>query len=148
MAVHALDFAGIMSEILTFVGLIIGALLYMVGLSVRGISGRWTRSTAVIAASSTAASSMAASSTAASGPATVIRWFDSDGDVHECPADTHETQHLVAGDDVRVWFRNRRPEKCRTHDPDLDGKGLRLIGLVLLGIGVLAGVAGIVLMFL
>ncbi|TFD28900.1 DUF3592 domain-containing protein [Cryobacterium lyxosi] len=132
-----------MSEILTFVGLIIGALLYMVGLSVRGISGRWTRSTAVIAASSTAASS-----TAASGPATVIRWFDNDGDVHECPADTHETQHLVAGDDVRVWFRDRRPEKCRTHDPDLDGKGLRLIGLVLLGIGVLAGVAGIVLMFL
>ena len=132
-----------MSEILTFVGLIIGALLYMVGLSVRGISGRWTRSTAVIAASRTSASS-----TAASGPATVIRWFDSDGDVHECPADTHETQHLVAGDDVRVWFRDRRPEKCRTHDPDLDGKGLRLIGLVLLGIGVLAGVTGIVLMFL
>ncbi|WP_241984364.1 DUF3592 domain-containing protein [Cryobacterium sp. Hb1] len=143
MAVHALDFAGIMSEILTFVGLIIGALLYLVGLSVRGISGRWTRSTAVIAASRTAASS-----TAASGPATVIRWFDNDGDVHECPADTHETQHLVAGDDVRVWFRDRRPEKCRTHDPDLDGKGLRLIGLVLLGIGVLAGVTGIVLMFL
>ncbi|TFD69327.1 DUF3592 domain-containing protein [Cryobacterium sp. Hb1] len=132
-----------MSEILTFVGLIIGALLYLVGLSVRGISGRWTRSTAVIAASRTAASS-----TAASGPATVIRWFDNDGDVHECPADTHETQHLVAGDDVRVWFRDRRPEKCRTHDPDLDGKGLRLIGLVLLGIGVLAGVTGIVLMFL
>ncbi len=140
---HALDFAGIMSEILTFVGLIIGALLYLVGLSVRGISGRWTRSTAVIAASRTAASR-----TAASGPATVIRWFDNDGDVHECPADTHETQHLVPGDDVRVWFRNSWPEKCRTHDPDLDGKGLRLIGLVLLGIGVLAGVAGIVLMFL
>ncbi|WP_233197894.1 DUF3592 domain-containing protein [Cryobacterium sp. Y57] len=143
MTVHALDFAGIMSEILTFVGLIIGALLYLVGLSVRGISGRWTRSTAVIAASRTAASR-----TAASGPATVIRWFDNDGDVHECPADTHETQHLVPGDDVRVWFRNSWPEKCRTHDPDLDGKGLRLIGLVLLGIGVLAGVAGIVLMFL
>ncbi len=130
---HALDFAGIISEILTLVGLIIGAVLYIIGLSVRGISGRWTRTTAVIAAS---------------GPATVIRWFDNDGDVHECPADTHETQNLVEGDDVRVWFRNRRPEKCRTHDPDLDGKGLRLIGLVLLGIGVLAGIAGIVLMFL
>ena len=129
---HALDFVGIMSEILTLVGLIIGALLYIVGLSVRGISGRWTRTTAVIAAS---------------GSATVIRWFDDDGDVHECPADTHETHHLVPGADVRVWFRNRYPERCRTHDPELDGKGLRLIGLVLLGIGVLAGVTGIVLMF-
>ncbi|WP_241990852.1 DUF3592 domain-containing protein [Cryobacterium gelidum] len=133
MPVNALDFIGIISEILTLVGLIIGTTLYIVGLSVRGISGRWTRTSAVIAAS---------------GAATVIRWFDDLGDVHECPADTHETHHLVPGDDVRVWFRNRHPERCRTHDPDLDGKGLRLIGLVLLGIGVVAGVAGIVLMFL
>lgn len=130
---NALDFIGIISEILTLVGLIIGTTLYIVGLSVRGISGRWTRTSAVIAAS---------------GAATVIRWFDDLGDVHECPADTHETHHLVPGDDVCVWFRNRHPERCRTHDPDLDGKGLRLIGLVLLGIGVVAGVAGIVLMFL
>ncbi|TFD64355.1 DUF3592 domain-containing protein [Cryobacterium ruanii] len=134
----ALDFAGIISEILSFVGLIIGLILYFVGLSVRGIGGRWTRTTAVIASSGTAES----------GPTTVIRWFDSDGDVHECPAETHETHHLVAGDDVRVWFRNRYPERCRTHDPDLDGKGLRLTGLVLLGIGVVAAVAGIALMFL
>ena len=133
MPVNALDFLGIISEILTLVGLIIGTTLYIVGLSVRGISGRWSRTSAVIAAS---------------GAATVIRWFDDLGDVHECPADTHETHHLVPGDDVRVWFRNRHPERCRTHDPDLDGKGLRLIGLVLLGIGVVAGVAGIVLMFL
>ena len=133
MPVNAHDFIGIISEILTLVGLIIGTTLYIVGLSVRGISGRWTRTSAVIAAS---------------GPATVIRWFDDLGDVHECPADTHETHHLVPGDDVRVWFRNRYPERCRTHDPDLDGKGLRLIGLVLLGIGVVAGVTGIVLMFL
>ena len=133
MPVNALDFIGIISEILTLVGLIIGTTLYIVGLSVRGISGRWTRTSAVIAAS---------------GAATVIRWFDDLGDVHECPADTHETHHLVPGDDVCVWFRNRHPERCRTHDPDLDGKGLRLIGLVLLGIGVVAGVAGIVLMFL
>jgi hypothetical protein len=132
VAVNALDLAGILSEILTLVGLIVGAILFIVGLSVRGISGRWTRTTAVIAASESA---------------TVIRWFDGDGDVHECPADTHETHHLAPGDDVRVWFRRRNPERCRTHDPDLDGKGLRLIGLVLTAIGVLAGITGIVLMF-
>lgn len=130
---HVLDFVGILSEILTVVGLLIGALLYIVGIAVRGISGRWTRTNAVIAAF---------------GPATVIRWFDDFGDVHERPADTHETHHLVPGDDVRVWFRNRQPERCRTHDPELDGKALRLTGLVLLAIGALAGVVGLVLMFL
>ncbi len=130
---QALEFAGILSEILTFVGLIIGAILYVIGLSVRGISGRFTRTTAVIASA---------------GTTTVIRWFDNDGDVHECPSNTPETHHLVAGDDVRVWFRNRHPERCRTHDPELDGKGLRLTGLVLLALGVVAAVVGIVLMFL
>ena len=133
VAVHALDFVGILSEILTFVGLIVGATLYLVGLSVRGISGRFTRTSAVIALSK---------------QKTVIRWFDGDGDVHECPADTHETHHLVPGDDVRVWFRTRQPERCRTHDPDLDGKGLRLTGLVLLALGIVAAVVGVVLMFL
>ena len=89
MPVNALDFIGIISEILTLVGLIIGTTLYIVGLSVRGISGRWTRTSAVIAAS---------------GAATVIRWFDDLGDVHECPADTHDKaagavvlHHMIQG---------------------------------------------------
>ena len=132
VAVQALEFVGILSEILTFVGLIIGAILYLVGLSVRGISGRFTRTNAVIALSS---------------QKTVIRWFDNEGEVHECPADTHESHQLVPGDDVRVWFRTRQPERCRTHDPALDGKGLRLTGLVLLALGVAAAIVGIVLMF-
>ena len=84
---------------------------------------------------------------ASSGSATVIRWFDDVGEVHEAPATTHEAHHLVAGDDVRVWFHSRKPSHCRTHDPALDGKALRLTGLILLGTGVAAAVLGFVLMF-
>ncbi|MBG6212718.1 MAG: sortase [Cryobacterium sp.] len=127
------SFVGILSEILTLVGLIIGGILFVIGLAVRGISGHWVKTDAVIAASATG---------------TVIRWFDDLGDVHECPAATQETHQLAPGSDVVLWFRRRTPDRCRTHDPDLDGKGLRLTGLVLLGLGVVAGIIGIALMFL
>ena len=128
-----LDFAGIISEILTLIGLFVGGALYTVGLSVRGISGRWVRTDAVIAAAL---------------PTHVIRWYDHEGDVHERPADTEETHKLEPGEDVHVWFRKRSPDRCRTHNPDLDGKAFRVIGLILLGIGVVAAVLGIVVMFL
>lgn len=128
-----LEFAGIISEILTLIGFLVGGALYVAGLSVRGISGRWMRTDAVIAAAL---------------PTHVVRWYDHEGDVHERPADTHETHQLEPGDDVLVWFRRRAPERCRTHDPALDGKALRVVGLVLLGIGLVAAVLGIVIMFL
>ena len=124
--------AALISEILTWVGLIAGTPIFIAGLAVRGISRRWVPTDGVIASS---------------GSATVIRWFDGFGDVHEAPGTTHETHQLVPGDDVRVWFHSRKPSRCRTYDPALDGKALRLTGLILLGIGVAAALLGLVLMF-
>ena len=84
---------------------------------------------------------------ASSRAGTVIRWFDRDGEVHECPANTHETHGLAPGDDVPVWFSLRTPSRCRTHTPEVEGRALRLTGLILLGIGAASGVLGIVLLF-
>ena len=124
---------GLLSEVLTLVGLLVGAVLFVAGLAVRDLRGRWVRTEGVIA-------------TAGAGP--VIRWFDGTGEVHESPATTHETVRLAPGDDVAVWFRSRSPWRCRTHAPDHDGKALRLTGLVLLATGAAAAVLGIVLMLL
>jgi hypothetical protein len=68
--------------------------------------------------------------------------------VHEAPADAAETRDLAAGSDVRVWFSARTPWRVRTHAPELDGRALRITGLVLIGIGAVAGIAGIALLFL
>ena len=121
-----------LSEIFTIVGLLVGVPLYIVGLSVRGFGGRWVQTDGVVAAT-------------ASG--SVIRWFDSTGEVQEARADSHETVHLQPGDDVTVRFNARSPERCRTHSPDHDGKALRLTGLILTGIGVGSAILGIVLLF-
>ena len=130
MDTHSLT--SLISEVLSLVGLVLGVTLYLAGAFVRGIKGRWIPADGVIAAS---------------GPGTVIRWFDQDGDVHECPATTHETHHLSPGQDVPLWFNSRTPSHCRTHAPEIEGKGLRLTGLILLGTGLAAAVLGFVLMF-
>lgn len=155
MDAHAV--VSLLSEVLAWVGLPLGAALYIAGLSVRGFGWRWVHTDAVIAAHPPARAATrpaaqplgqpAAASASASPPVHIVRWFDRHGDVHEMPADTEETHALAPGDDVSVWFNSRRPENCRTHSPELDGKGLRLIGLVLLGTGFVATVLGFVLMF-
>ena len=130
MDVH--DIAGLLSEVLTIVGLLVGGGLFLTGLAVRDLRGRWVRTEGVIAGA---------------GPGSVIRWFDDTGEVHESPATTHETAGLMPGDDVPVWFRPRSPSRCRTHTPDHDGRALRLTGLVLLGTGIVAAIVGFVLLF-
>ena len=128
----ALSLVSLLSEVLTLVGLVVGGVLFAAGLVVRGVKGRWMQTDGVIASSSAG---------------TVIRWFDRDGDVHECPANTHETHRLAPGEDVPVWFNLRTPSRCRTHTPEAEGRALRLTGLILLGIGAASGVLGIVLLF-
>jgi len=125
--------AGIISEILTLVGLVAGIPLLTTGLVVRSISRRWVKTDGVIAVSK-------------SGP--VIRWFDDDGEVHAGLQNTHESEHLAPGDDIVVWFLPRSPERCRTDDPSHDGRAFRLTGVILVAVGVVSAIVGFVLMFL
>jgi hypothetical protein len=126
------DIVSMLSEIFTIVGLLAGIPLYIAGLSMRGFGGRWVQTDGVIAQT-------------ARGP--VIRWFDTDGEVHEALADSEEATGLDTGDDIPVWFRPHTPSRGRTHPPDHDGKALRLTGLILIGVGVGSAIFGIVLLF-
>ncbi|MBF4623700.1 sortase [Clavibacter sp. VKM Ac-2872] len=131
--------ASLIIEFLTWIALVPGVLLYVAGLSVRVLGRRWTATEGLVADGPVG--------DAGTAPR-VVRWFDDEGDVHEAPADSPETHDLPAGSDVRVWFSPRAPWRVRTHAPELDGRALRVTGLVLTGIGGLAAVAGIALLFL
>ena len=131
--------ASLIIEFLTWIALVPGILLYVAGVSVRVLGRRWTATEGLVADGS--AGGDGASSR-------VLRWFDHEGDVHEAEADAPETRDLPVGSDVRVWFSPRAPWRVRTHAPELDGRALRVTGLVLIGIGALAAVAGIVILFL
>ncbi|OUE27109.1 DUF3592 domain-containing protein [Clavibacter michiganensis] len=136
---NGLAAASLIVEFLTWIALVPGVLLYVAGLSVRLLGRRWSATEGLVAD---------APAVDGAAPARVLRWFDGDGDVHEAPADTPEIRDLSAGSDVRVWFSPRSPWRVRTHAPELDGRALRVTGLVLIGIGALAAVVGIALLFL
>jgi len=130
-----LDFhsmSGVISEILTLVGFLVGVPLLITGLIVRAVSHRWVKTHGVIAVSKSG---------------TVIRWFDGQGDVHAGHQNTHESHGLLPGDDITVWFVARSPGRCRTDDPAHDGRALRMTGLILILVGVASGIYGVVLMF-
>ena len=151
------ELTSLISEVLSLVGLVVGVTLYLAGAFVRGIKGRWIPADGVFSTSRGTVIYVtdflkefgkdADGVIAASSPGTVIRWFDQDGEVHECPATTHETRRLAPGQDVPVWFNSRTPSHCRTHAPEIEGRGLRLTGLILIGTGLAAAVLGFVLMF-
>ena len=126
-------------EFLTWIALIPGIALYVAGVSVRVLGRRWRATEGLVAD--------APAGDGGAGSTRVLRWFDDDGEVHEAPADTAETRDLSPGSDVRVWFSPRAPWRVRTHAPELDGRALRITGLVLIGIGAIAAVAGIGLLF-
>ena len=131
--------ASLIIEFLTWIALVPGILLYVAGVSVRVVGRRWTATEGLVADGPAGADGASSR---------VLRWFDHEGDVHEAQADAPETRDLPVGSDVRVWFSPRAPWRVRTHAPELDGRALRVTGLVLIGIGALAAVAGIVLLFL
>ncbi|ALD12398.1 DUF3592 domain-containing protein [Clavibacter capsici] len=132
--------ASLIIEFLTWIALIPGIALYVAGVSVRVLGRRWTATEGLVA-------EVPAGAGSAGGPVRVLRWFDADGEVHEASADAPETRDLPAGSDVRVWFSPRSPWRVRTHAPELDGRALRITGLVLIGIGAAAAVAGIAILF-
>ncbi|MFT2689577.1 sortase [Clavibacter zhangzhiyongii] len=131
--------ASLIIEFLTWIALVPGIVLYVAGVSVRVLGRRWTATEGLVADGPADADGSSAR---------VLRWFDGDGEVHEASADSPETRDLAAGSDVRVWFSPRAPWRVRTHAPELDGRALRVTGLVLIGIGASAAVAGIALLFL
>ncbi|WP_440696871.1 sortase [Clavibacter nebraskensis] len=133
--------ASLIIEFLTWIALVPGIALYVAGVSVRVLGRRWRAAEGLVA-------DAPAQPGQDGGSARVLRWFDDEGDVHEAPADTPETRELAPGSDVRVWFSPRSPWRVRTHAPELDGRALRVTGLVLIGIGAAAAVAGVVILFL
>ena len=129
---EAIDIVSMLTELFTIVGLLVGLPLYLVGLSVRGFGGRWVKTDGVIAKTA---------------QGSVIRWFDTTGEVHEALADSPESTDLEPGSDIPVWFRAHFPSRGRTHPPDQDGRALRLAGLILLAVGVGSAILVIVLVF-
>jgi len=130
--VTTLDALSVLCELFTWIGLLGGVLLIPFGIAARVAGRRWVGTTGVIA----------------SGPmGPLVRWFDTTGEVHPAGARPPEAVGLEGGSDTHVYCSPHRPDRMRTDSPAHDGHALLLMGGILLAIGVLAWIAGLLLLF-
>ncbi len=119
------------AELLTWVGLSLGLVLLIASLITRAVSGRWVETDAVLVENKDEAS---------------VRWMSEDG-LHLHPLTTAERSDLPASDGLRVFYQRRDPDRMRLEASGHGERVLRLLGLLLFGLGLMAFVVSIVLIF-
>lgn len=125
---------GVIAELFTWIGVLLGGVTLVAGF-VRGALMRNPRTHrgAVVEADE---------------HSVTFRWFGDDGDIHESAAPPLRRRTLAEGDEVTVYTPRSRPDRGRIDPVDHFGRTLRVIGWVLLGIGLLASALSILLLFL
>jgi hypothetical protein len=129
-----IDAAGAIAELFTWIGVLLGGLVLVPGLLRAALLGHPNTHEGVVVD--------------AEEHSVTFRWFGDDGDIHEASAPPLRGHPVSMGDDVTVYTPRSRPERGRLDPVDHLGRSLRLIGWVLLGIGLAAAVLSIVLLFL
>ena len=126
--------AGAIAELFTWIGVLLGGAVLIAGF-VRGALMRNPRTHRGVVVD-------------ADEHSVGFRWFGDDGDIHESEAPPLRRRSVSVGDEITVYTPRSRPERGRIDPVDHLGRTLRVIGWVLLGIGLLAAVLSIVLLFL
>lgn len=128
-----IDALSLITELFGWIGLSAGVVLLIVGY-IRGAFFRGWRETLGVVVVNDNGERM-------------YRWLGEDNALYEAPANEDETQRLEPGDDVTVYVNPRDPAVGRADDPTHEGRALRTTGWILVGVGVVALVAQLLLLF-
>ena len=130
------DALALVLELVTWVGIVPGILLLAGGYLRRVVSARYLETWGVVIASP------------AGTNRPWFRWMDLEREL-QCAPVPPDTEHPVrVGDEVLVYFDARSPDRARLDDPRMDGKLLRVLGWVLVGVGALAAAAQLVILLI
>ncbi len=130
------DAIALILELLTWVGLVPGVVLLVAGYTRRALASRFEETWGVVIPSP------------AGSDHPWFRWMDLRRELRSAPVNSHEGDLPKVGDEVKVYFDRRNPDNGRLDDPAGDGRALRVVGWLLVGVGVAAGVAQLVALFL
>ncbi|MHA7142502.1 hypothetical protein ACX80T_13305 [Arthrobacter sp. Sr33] len=123
---------GVITEVLTWVGLVPGILLILVAWIIRTSQLGWTATDAVVFVS---------------GEGIGYRWHDQDYEIRETLFSFREGKELVPGTEFILYYNRRDPDEYSLSEPVPPADSLRILGWVLTGIGAAAAVVGFVLIF-
>ncbi len=119
-------------ELITWVGLVPGVVLLVVGYVRQAFAARFEETWGVVIPSPAGTSYP------------WFRWMDTDRQLQSAPVPPGGDETLVPGDEVTVFVDRRSPDRARLDDPRSDGRVLRVIGWVLFSVGAAAGVAQLI----
>lgn len=126
----ALDIAGPILELLTWLCLAPGLILLVTVGSIRRFGYPWVAAEGVVYADETG---------------TGFRWFDHKYRVHNAPMSPHDIKDMAAGDAVVIYYLLNRPSQWQTTVPEISWKTAGILGWLLAGIGAAAMISGFVL---
>ena len=122
------DSFALVLELLSWVALVPGVILLVVGYARRAFASRFQETWGVIIPSP------------AGTAHPWFRWMDLGRELRSAPVPMDADESLAVGDEVKVYFDPRNPDHGRLDHPSSDGRLLRILGWVLAGIGAAAGV--------
>lgn len=125
------DIIGVVTELFTWIGFGGAVLCFLSFLSVRATLGRPVTSEAALAETE---------------EGTQLRWMADDGLLRSRALTQSEALDSTDPDELLVHYRRRRPDAVELQPVDHAERVLRLLGLILLGVGVLATVVSIVVL--
>jgi hypothetical protein len=123
---------GVITEVLTWVGLVPGILLILIAWIVRTSQLGWIATHAVVFVN---------------GEGIGYRWHDQNYELRETLFSFRDGKDLVPGTEFTLYFNRRDPSLYSLTEPVPPAHSLRILGWILTGIGAVAAVAGVVLLF-
>ena len=128
-----LDLVGILAELFTWVGLILGVLCLLVVMILRLTRLSWIETDAVIVEESGSAQ---------------LRWMTTEGTLHTRILDDGERSEIDDPDELHVHYHRHAPDRIKFEATGHGEKVLRALGLILLGIGIAAIIVSLVVLFI
>ena len=127
------DLVGNLAELFTWIGLVLGGILFLVVLILRVARGGWEETDAVVVDDSGTPQ---------------LRWMTTQGVLHSRHLSVDENSAIADPDELHVHYNKRNPEHIRFDAAGHGEKVLRALAFILTGIGVVAAIVSLVLLFI
>ena len=129
---EASEVVSVIAEVIGWIALSGGLGCLVLALLIRLADGRWVRTDAVIVDQE---------------HGSTVRWF-AEGAFHQRRLSDDERNQVERPDEEPAYYKQREPDRLRMHEPPPGRRIIRMVGVVLLVIAAIAGLIGLVLMFI
>lgn len=132
LVMSAASVVSLVLELVTWITLVPGVALLIVGYVRRALASRYEQTWGVVVPSP------------AGTAHPWFRWMDASRELKTAPLPIDGDESLQPGDEITVYIDRRNPDRGRLDDPATDGRPQRIIGWVLVSIGIASAVVQLI----